>query len=458
MTDKRTAAAVSTPPGRGGIAVIRMSGEGAFEIADRVYLAYNGKKVSEMAGYTCSYGYVKNEEGEKIDSCVLTVFRAPHSYTGEDTVEISCHGGVYVAKEVLRTLLSAGAVLAEAGEFTKTAFLNGKMSLAEAEGVMDIISSAGAAELKIANMERSGRAFKAIAAIEDRLTETLGRLSVWADYPEDDIPEVTEESLGQDLEDIYSKMAETDRTYDFGKRVREGIPSVIIGKPNAGKSTFFNYLVGSERSIVTDIAGTTRDIVEETVRIGEVTLRLNDTAGLRDTEDRIERIGIENVYKKLEEADLVLWLIDGSKPFSMEEMDIPTEKLAEKTVVAVINKSDISTGEEIRVPEEITGYTVTVSSVEGRGFDELEKLLKTLFYGGEIREDHGWISNERQRLCLKNSMRAVENARDCLMSGETFDIITVLLDEALEWLLRLEGRSITDEVVNEVFSKFCVGK
>ena len=309
-----TIAAVATPDAVGGISVIRISGEKSLEIADKIFKNYAGKAPSQMDGYTCAYGQIINDNNEKIDDVVLTVFRNPKSYTGEDVVEVSCHGGRYITKKILRMIYKYGAEPAQGGEFTKRAFLNGKMSLTQAEAVMDIISSGGESQLRYANALKDGAVFRRINKIKEGLVNILADLAAWADFPEEDVPEVKPEVLGAQIDRVVKDLTKTLDTYDHGRIVREGINTVICGKPNVGKSTLMNCLSGYQRSIVTDIAGTTRDIIEENVRIGELTLRLSDTAGIRETDDIIESMGVDIAYKKIDEADLILSLIHISEP------------------------------------------------------------------------------------------------------------------------------------------------
>ena len=333
-----TIAAISTPNAVGGIAVIRISGENAITVAEKIFRPYGDKKVAAMQGYTCAYG-IAHYNGERIDDCVLTVFRAPHSYTGDDTCEISCHGGLYVSKRILRAVLKNGAVSAEAGEFTKRAFLNGKLDLTQAEAVMDVISARGEAELRMAEQLREGAAFKKAHACSDRLLKLLSGIAAWTDYPDEDIPEIEPTAITAELTEIRGELSSLIRSYDSGRILREGVATAIVGRPNVGKSTLFNCLSGCERSIVTDIAGTTRDVVEETVRLGDIVLRLSDTAGIHDTEDIIEGIGIDIAEKTARNAEVVIVVFDGNCPLSADDFAL-IEKFNNKKCIAVINKTD----------------------------------------------------------------------------------------------------------------------
>ena len=312
---EKTIAAISTANGQGGIGVIRISGENALDVAERVFVSVNDKRITEMKGYTAAYGRIV-DDGEVLDEAVALVFRAPHSYTGENVVELSCHGGLYVTKRVLRAVLKNGAVPAEAGEFTKRAFLNGKMGLTEAEAVMDIISARGAQSARAALSCMEGRLRMRIDRVRDTLVNTAAHLSAWADYPEEDIPEVDGDHLSSSLNECRNELNSLLNSYDAGKIMREGVDTVIAGRPNVGKSTIMNLLSGCERSIVTSIPGTTRDVIEETVILGEIPLRLSDTAGIRNTNDPVERIGVEKARDRILKAGLVLAVCDSSKPFS----------------------------------------------------------------------------------------------------------------------------------------------
>lgn len=449
-------AGISTPNAPGGIAVIRISGDSALEIADKVFKTPNGKKAVDMKGYTCAYGHVY-DDGQLIDECILTVFKAPHSYTGEDVAEISCHGGLFVTKKILRAVLKNGAEPSGAGEFTKRAFINGKLDLTQADAVMDIISAKGDTELKMAESLRKGTVFNKITSVREKLVKILGDLSAWADYPEEDIPGVEPDVLQSELTDVKSELESLIKGYDYGRILRNGINTVIVGRPNVGKSTLFNCLSGFERSIVTDIAGTTRDVIEESVKIGELVLRLSDTAGIRETSDIIEGIGVDIAFRKLDEADLIIAVFDGSCPLCEDDFKI-LEKLENKRCIAVINKSDREIVSDEQIINKYIQNTVLVSAKNNDGIEKLQSAVENIFEASEINFDNGTVSNERQKKCVDTALLQINESISALESGVMLDAITVLIDEALQSLLELTGEKASETVVNEVFSRFCVGK
>lgn len=451
-----TIAAVSTPNAVGGIAVIRISGEKAIDIAAKVFTPAGSKSVADMEGYTCVYGIAHDGE-ERIDDCILTVFRAPHSYTGEDTAEISCHGGLYVSKRILRALLKNGAENAEGGEFTKRAYLNGKLDLTQAEAVMDIISAKGETELKMAEALREGAAFRKARKCSDKLLKILGDLAAWADYPEEDIPEVEPAALMTELRAVRYDLSTLVENYDSGRILREGIATAIIGRPNVGKSTLFNCLSGCERSIVTDIAGTTRDIVEESVRLGELTLRLSDTAGIHDTDDVIEGIGVDMAEKMIDSSELVIAVFDGSCPLTADDLNL-INKINNKKCVAVVNKNDVYQKLNINELSKYFVHIVYLSAKENTGVEVLEKEINELFSINEHSFDNVSAANERQKKCIDSALASLDEAIGALECGELLDAVNVLIDEAEQSILSLTGEKITDAVVDEVFSRFCVGK
>ncbi|MCH5194762.1 MAG: tRNA uridine-5-carboxymethylaminomethyl(34) synthesis GTPase MnmE [Oscillospiraceae bacterium] len=452
-----TIAAISTPRASGGISVIRISGENALSAADKIFTPLSDKKKpSEMEGYTCAYG--KIGDGDTVlDDGVLTVFRAPRSYTGEDVVEISCHGGIFVTEQVLRLILSKGAVPAEPGEFTKRAFLNGKMSLTQAEAVMDVISAGGRAELRHAAALRDGALFRSIKSVSDGILQLLASLAAWVDYPDDDIPAVTDEEISDTLTAAIKKLDTLLAGYDSGRILRQGVDTAIVGKPNVGKSTLMNLLAGCERSIVTDIAGTTRDIVEESVRLGDIVLRLSDTAGIRETGDIVENAGVELAKKKLDTADLILAVFDTGEELSPEDTEI-AESCREKNAVAILNKSDREQKLDFSKIGDCFKKSIFCSAREGTGLDELTSALEELFQMENIALDVGVLANERQRSCAENARAAFSEALSAFRGGATYDAVTVLIDDGENFLLELTGERASEAVVNEVFSRFCVGK
>lgn len=457
MSAKSAIAAVSTPRAAGGISVIRISGEGALSIAAEIFKPVSTTKtVVEMDGYTCAYGRIIDGENE-IDDGILTVFKTPRSYTGEDVAEISCHGGIFVTEQILQLILSKGARPAEAGEFTKLAFLNGKMSLTQAEAVMDIISAQGKASYRCAAALREGALFNRINSVSKDLLHLLGELAAWVDYPEDDIPEVTPENMTAVLESILQRLDETLSTYDCGRILREGVDTAIVGKPNVGKSTIMNLLSGCERSIVTDIAGTTRDIVEETIRLGDIVLRLSDTAGIRNTDDIVEGVGVTKAKSKLDSAELILAVFDNSDELSTEDIEL-VELCKGKNAVAIINKTDKEQKLDRTLIDSNFQYVTETAACKGEGFTQLQFVLESMFKTNSIDLNSGILANERQRDCVRNAYNHVKEALMAIKSGLTLDAVTVVLEDAQNSLLELTGERATEAVVNEVFSHFCVGK
>ncbi len=450
-----TIAAIATPDAIGGISVIRISGKKAFEIADKIF--EGSKMPTKMEGYTCCYGFINDKNSKHIDDVVLTVFRAPKSYTGENVVEISCHGGRYITKKILRQILENGAEPAMAGEFTKRAFLNGKLSLTQAEAVMDVISSSGESQLRYANALKDGAVFRRITNIKNQLVEILGNLAAWADFPEEDVPEVDPTVLSQQIDRVVNDITKTIKTYDDGRIVREGINTVICGKPNVGKSTLMNCLSGYQRSIVTDIAGTTRDVIEESVRLGDLTLRLSDTAGIRSTDDVIESMGVDIAYKKIDEADLILAVFDCTSQLDIKEKDL-INKIYNKNTIAIINKIDGEAKIDKDYINEKFKNVIEISAKNDEGTDKLVSILEDIFVNNKSDADDGIIANERQKMCLEKAYQNVKEAYDTLNYGMMLDAVTVCLDAATENLMELTGEKASETVINDVFSRFCVGK
>ena len=451
-----TIAAISTPIGVGGISVIRISGGGAVRTADSVFRSASGKQLSELKGYTALFGKIYDNE-TPLDEAVVTVFKAPHSYTGEDVVEISCHGGMYITNQVLRAVLKNGAKLAQPGEFTQRAFLNGKIDLTEAEAVMDIISAKGKAAARSALNIKEGRLRREIDEIKDLLVNEAAHLSAWADYPEEDIPEVSNDVLLENISSAHKRILALINSYNSGRAVKQGIDTLIIGKPNVGKSTLMNFLTGVQKSIVTDIPGTTRDIIEETVVIGNAVLILSDTAGLRDTDNPVEKIGVELVKKRINSCGLALVVFDASRPLDEDDFSM-LELIKDTPSIAVINKTDLECVIDTDMIRSKTDACVFISASNGDGIDELTSAVENITGAAGFDENSAVISNERQYQCVLNAEKPLEQAAADISAGITLDAVTVLIEEAIQNLLELTGERAGDTIVHSVFSKFCVGK
>ncbi len=450
-----TITAIATPLSPAGLGVIRLSGDDAIAIADTVFRAASGRKLADLEGYRAAYGHVFDAAGD-IDDCVALVFRAPHSYTGEDTVELSCHGGTYLLRRTLRATLDAGAIMAQGGEFTRRAFLNGKMDLSGAEAVMDLIGAEGAIAAKTALCAREGALFRALDGIKATLLDLSAQIMGYIDYPDDDVPPLPADELATALTAAKATLEGLLANADAGRILREGIDTAIIGAPNVGKSTLMNLLSGCERSIVTDIAGTTRDVVEETVLLGEVRLRLSDTAGLHDTADIVEQLGVARAKERLENAALVLAVFDGSRPFDDADTAL-LRSLADKTAVIIVNKTDLSPA----VPAALRNAPhpiVPLSAKHGDGLDRLTQAVETVTGIAALSGDELLLANERQREGAARCLRSVAAAIEALSSGLAEDAAAVCIDEALAAVLELTGERVSDAVVHQVFSRFCVGK
>lgn len=451
--------AVSTPLAEGGISVIRISGDNAVSIGAKVFKPLSCKSVENMAGYTCAYGKIVDKNGREVDDGVLTVFRAPKSYTGENVCEISCHGGIYVTKKVLRLCIEQGAELAQRGEFTKRAFLNGKLSLTQAEGVMETISAQGEYALNSANLTKEGRLFRLISDMSRKFVTILGELAAWVDYPEEDLPEISEDNLRESLKNALAGLDKIIADHDSGMILKNGVDTVIAGKPNVGKSTLMNMLLGYDRSIVTNVAGTTRDVIEESAKLGELILKLSDTAGIHETDDEVEKIGVDIAKKKLKNAMLIIEVFDISRELDEEDLELlEYVKRLGKKVIIVLNKSDLENVVERSQLEKYSDYVIEISAKLDEGREELQKATEKLLGIGGYDADSTIFANERQISCAERARKYLAMALESLDMGETLDAVTVMIDNGANALLELTGEKATEAVVDEVFSKFCVGK
>lgn len=451
-----TIAAISTAQGAGGIGVIRISGDKAVDIADKIFKSSGKKRLCDFDGYRASFGSVYDGD-EKIDEAVALVFRAPHSYTGEDVVEISCHGGIYLTKQVLRTVFNAGAKPAQPGEFTKRAYLNGKMDLTESESVMNLISAKSKAAARAALSSKEGNLRKKIDSLAERLINIGAHISAWVDFPEEDVPEIENEALISDFSVVNSELNKLVKNYDAGKAVTQGIDTVIAGRPNVGKSTLMNFLSGSDRSIVTDIPGTTRDVIEETVVVGNVVLRLSDTAGLRETDNVVEKIGVERTREKIRSCGLVLAVFDASQPLDSDDAQL-LEEIKDMPAIALINKTDICKSNDVDFISRYVNNVVEISAKQGKGLTLLAENVEKVCSTADFNPSDPLIANERQLYQVKNAIIAIEECINALNTGFGLDAVAVALNDAIDSLNEVTGKKAADSVIDAVFENFCVGK
>ncbi len=453
---EHTIAAISTPMGAGGIGIIRLSGQKARQVADRVFRSVSGKTVEQATGYTALYGHIMKDD-RVVDEAVALIFAAPKSYTGEDVVELSCHGGAAVLRETLRLTFEAGAKPAQAGEFTKRAFLNGKMELTQAEAVMDIIHAKGEQAARAAVAAHEGALAKRLEAMKATLVNTAAWLAAWADFPEEEIPEVEPVALQQRLSPVKDEIARLLASFDSGRLMREGVETAIVGCPNVGKSTLMNLLCGHESSIVTHIAGTTRDVVSEEILLGDLRLHLNDTAGIRETDDTVEQFGVQRAKDRLATAELIFAVFDGSRPLTDDDKEL-LALCKDRKAVAVLNKSDLPRKTDEQTIRSFISRVAVLSAKEGNGVEALQRHVTELLALTDFDSDCGMLMNERQRDCALQVQRCLQECEEALLLGLTLDAVAVSLDGALQALMELSGERVTDQVADQIFHQFCVGK
>lgn len=457
MTD--TIAAVATAMTASGIGIIRMSGPDSRKIAGKVYHSKGGKKrIEEVSSHTINYGFICDGE-ETIDEVLVMVMDGPRSYTGEDTVEIDCHGGVLAMKRVLETVVKYGARPAEPGEFTKRAFLNGRMDLSQAEAVIDVINAKNEYALKSSLGQLKGNIQKAIQEIRERIIYQIAYIESALDDPEHISIDGYGETLGKEVELLKERLQQLLQTVREGKLMKEGIKTVILGKPNAGKSSLLNILVGEERAIVTDIAGTTRDILEESIVLHGISLRMIDTAGIRSTEDVVEKIGVKKAIEYAKDADLILYVVDSSVPLDENDREI-LELLQDKRAIVILNKADLEPVVTEHVLRKKTKHAVvSISAKEEEGIDLLEQQMKDMFFDGELSfNDEIYITNVRHKAALEEAKRSLELVENSIQMQMPEDFFSIDLMNAYEALGSIIGESVGEDLVNEIFSKFCTGK
>lgn len=457
-----TIAAIATAMTNSGIGIIRISGEDAFTVIDRIYQSKNGKKkLSEEKSHTVHYGYIVDDtkENKIIDEVMVLIMRAPNTYTREDTVEIDCHGGVLVMQKILDNVVCHGARPAEPGEFTKRAFLNGRIDLTQAESVMDVISSKNEFALKSSISQLQGSLQKEIKELREKIIYEIAFIESALDDPE----HINIDGYGQKLKTVAEECKERIEhlldTADNGKILKEGIDTVIVGKPNAGKSSLMNVLLKKERAIVTDIAGTTRDVLEEQMNLNGITLNIIDTAGIRDTEDIVEKIGVDKAKDYLVNADLIIYVVDSSTPLDENDEKI-MEMIKDRTALVLLNKSDLDTvTTEEMIASHLDQKIIKVSMKENQGVDELENAIKELFFHGKVElNDEVYITNARHKAALSNAKDSLNMVLDSIAMEMPEDFYSIDLMNTYEELGNILGESLGEDLVNEIFSKFCIGK
>lgn len=453
-----TIAAIATAMTSSGIGIIRISGGQAFEVIEKIFKKKNGGKIDLSRSHTVQYGYICDQD-EVIDEVLVLIMKGPHSYTAEDTVEIDCHGGVLMMKKILETVIQYGARPAEPGEFTKRAFLNGRIDLSQAEAVIDVINAQNEYALKSSVSQLKGKMSEKVKALREKIIYEIAYIESALDDPEHISLDGYGEELAKKLEPMVKELERLIASADNGKVMSEGVKTVILGKPNAGKSSLMNVLVGEERAIVTDIAGTTRDTLEEHIRLRGISLNVVDTAGIRDTEDVVEKIGVTKARTAAEDADLIIYVVDASVPLDENDRDI-IEMIRNRKAVVLLNKTDLEQVVSVEELEKQTGHQVIpVSAKEETGIEELEKEIQSMFYHGDIDfNDEVYVTNIRHKTALTESLSSLKLVQKSIEDGMPEDFYSIDLMNAYEQLGTIIGEAVEDDLVNEIFSKFCMGK
>ncbi|AYW46337.1 tRNA uridine-5-carboxymethylaminomethyl(34) synthesis GTPase MnmE [Tetragenococcus koreensis] len=455
-----TIAAISTPPGEGAISIVRLSGEEAIPAADRVFKAK--KPLAQADSHTIHYGHIVDPKNdETLDEVMVSVMRAPKTFTREDIIEINCHGGIIVVNQILQLLLRSGARLAEPGEFTKRAFLNGRIDLSQAEAVMDLIRAKTDKAMNVALNQLDGDLSRLIRSLRQEVLETLAQVEVNIDYPEyDDVEEMTSKLLLEKAKQVKQQIQSLLMTAQQGKILREGLNTAIIGRPNVGKSSLLNQLLKEEKAIVTEVAGTTRDVVEEYVNVRGVPLKLIDTAGIRDTEDRVEKIGVERSRKAMSEADLVLLVLNQSEALTKEDKQL-LELTSESKRIILLNKTDLIPQIDLDELNELLNNDpmFEVSVTNNEGLNQLEQAISDLFFGGQTQDkDASYLSNARHIALLENASSALDEVIAGIEAGMPVDLVQIDMTRCWDDLGEIVGDSVQDELITQLFSQFCLGK
>lgn len=460
MKEFDTICAVATPIGEGGIAIIRISGDKSLEIANRIFIGKNKKDILQMKTYTMKYGNIIDlDSNEIIDEVILSYMKAPHSYTGENVVEVNCHGGVIATNKVLNQIIKSGARLAEPGEFTKRSFLNGRIDLSQAEAVMDIITAKTDLSMKAAMMQKNGSLSKEIDKLRKNLLNVLALIEYAVDFTEDDEDVIDDNLLIQvkgGINKTITRITELLKSADEGKIIRDGLNVVIVGKPNVGKSSLLNALLKERRAIVTDVPGTTRDIIEEYINLDGIPIRITDTAGIRDTDDTVEKIGVEKSKEKISEADLIILMLDTSRGLDDEDKQI-IDAIKDKKYIVLLNKVDLDRKLTEEIVDSLTNK-IEISAKTGIGIEKLKQQIKYLFFNGEIDSESLIISNTRHKEALYRALENCDIALERVNANEYLDLISIYITAAMKALSEITGDELEEDLLNKIFSEFCVGK
>lgn len=460
MLFEDTIAAISTPIGIGGIGIIRVSGKEAISIVDKVFKAANKKMLKDTASHTITYGHIVSESGKVLDEVLIMLMKAPKTFTREDVIEINCHGGPVPLNAVLMEVINAGARLAESGEFTKRAFLNGRIDLSQVEAVMDIIEAKTELSLSQAMGQLEGNLSRKIKEYQDLLMQIVARIEVSIDYPEYDQDEPITNDFEEEIKQLLAELNQLLNTADTGKMIRDGVKTAIVGRPNVGKSSLLNALLEENKAIVTDIPGTTRDVVEAFLNVDGIPFQLLDTAGIRETEDVVEQIGVERSRHSIEEADLVLMLVDSHEGLVEKDKEV-LEQVAGKHVIYVFNKSDLESNisEEILKEYFSNGKIINISAKKQQGLNELKQAMKEVVMKGNATiNNQATISNQRQKQALINAIKSLNKVVEAIEMGMPEDCLAIDLHDAFGHLGMIVGESLKEEIIDQLFSRFCLGK
>lgn len=459
MKEFDTIAAIATSLGEGGIAIIRVSGKDALKITGSIFRGKNGRAINDIKSYTMRYGHIIDKETDEVlDEVVISFMRGPKSFTAEDTVEINCHGGVIATNRILEEVIKSGARLAEPGEFTKRAFLNGRIDLSQAEAVIDIIRAKTELSMKSALAQSEGRISREIKAIRHSLLGIIAHIEATVDFPEEDLEETTSEITAVQLKNVIERIEKLLTSADEGKILREGLDTVIVGKPNVGKSSLLNALLMEKRAIVTDIPGTTRDVIEEFINIDGVPVKIIDTAGIRETEDIVEKIGVEKSREKINEADLIILMLDASRELDNEDLEI-IDYIKDRKYIVLLNKSDI--GNKINkndISELNSDFVIEVSAKTGEGLDKLKNSIKHLFFKGEVTSKDTIITNLRHKEALIKAKESCKAALAALKNTMAIDLASIDARSAWMSLGEITGETLEEDIIDKIFSEFCIGK